>query len=210
MIADRIADVPSDEAILEYVSALAGDGGFQAQMYVAPHRKETWRSITNALSLILPFVDDVLEAGCAEGIMSKWIAPRVELLVGVDFLEVGIQACRDLKLDNARFVLMNLRDLTPQFDQFDLVLACDVLEHLPDPVAFMEAARIMAPGILATVPINEGPNPRAFNFEAHANPKTPGDGSSHIWSFREDTFRAMFEEVWHYEDNGVTALIVGR
>jgi len=85
-----------------------------------------------------------------------------------------------------------------------------VLEHLRDPEAFMATARKLGKGILATTPINESPNPRAFSVEAAANPVTNGDGSGHIWCFREDTFRALFDEVWWYEDNGVTALIVGR
>ncbi len=210
MIADRIATVPSDNEILAYVSTLAGDGGFQAQMYLAPHRKETEKAIKRVLSLILPFAPDVLEAGCAEGIISEWVAARVERLTGLDFLRVGIEACRRRGLSNARFRLMNLRDLTREYGPFDLVLACDVLEHLPDPVRFMETARAMTRGILATVPINEEPNQRSFNLEAHANPKQAGDGSSHIWAFKEATFRALFEEVWHYEDNGITALILGR
>ena len=206
----RIESIPSDDEILEYVTAIAGDGGFQASMYQVEHRLDLWRRVRYILSLILPLTPRVLETGCAEGLVSSWIAPQVERLVGLDFLPVGIRACEARELPNAEFHLMNLRDLTPDFGEFDLVLCCDVLEHLPDPRAFMATIKQLGRGILATTDINEFPNPLAFNLAAHANPQTNGDGSSHIWSFREDTFKALFDEVWHYEDNGVTAIIWGR
>lgn len=206
----RIDPIPSDDEILDFVLALAGDGGFQAGMYQAGHRQDLWQRVQRVLSIILPLAPNVLEVGCAEGMVSAWVAPRVEHLTGIDFIPVGIRACKALGLENAEFHLMNLRDLTPDFGYFDAMLCCDVLEHLPEPRCFVETAAQMARGILATTPINETPNPRAFDLEAAAHPVQNGDGSSHIWSFREDTFRDLFSEVWHYEDNGVTAVIWGR
>jgi len=205
----RIDPIPSEAEILEFVTAIAKPG-FQTTMNLPQHRKNLAERIHRVLTLLLPFTPNVLEAGCAEGIMSEWVAPQVETLVGIDFIDIGIKACKARKIKNAKFKRANLVDLDLGEDEFDLVLACDVLEHLRDPEAFIAAALRTGKAVLATTPINEFPNPRAFSIEAAAHPVVNGDGSSHIWSFREDTFRALFNEVLWYEDNGVTGLIVGR
>ncbi len=205
----RIDPIPSEDEILAFVNAIAKPG-FQTTMNLPLHRQNLSVRIHRVLTLLLPFTPRVLEAGCAEGIMSEWVAARVETLVGVDFIDIGIKACKARKIKNAKFKLGNLVDLNLGVGEFGLVLACDVLEHLRDPAAFIEAALMAGKAILATTPIAENPNPRAFSIEAAEHPVQNGDGSSHIWSFREDTFRALFDEVLWYEDNGVTGLIVGR
>lgn len=205
----RIDPIPSEAEILEFVTAIATPG-FQTTMNLPLHRQDLSERIRRVLTLLLPFTPRVLEAGCAEGIMSEWVAAQVESLVGIDFIDIGIDACKARKIPNARFELGNLVDLSFGADEFDLVIVCDVLEHLRDPAAFITVAQQAGKVILATTPIAENPNPRAFSIEAAAHPVENGDGSSHIWSFREDTFRALFDEVLWYEDNDVTGLIVGR
>ena len=74
----------------------------------------------------------------------------------------------------------------------------------------MSLLRWLSNRVLATVPINEDPNPDAFSVEAYCRPQKPGDGTGHIWAFRPDTFQALFNEVYHYEDNGVSAIALGR
>lgn len=209
MEAMRIDPIPSDKEILKFVNAISKPG-FQAKMNEPAHRQDLLGRVKRVLAILLPFAPNVLEAGCAEGEMSEWIAEETLTLVGIDFNKAGIRACKARKIKNAEFKVMDLAELTPELGEFDLVLACDVLEHLRDPEAFIAVARQLGMGILATTPINEEPNPRAFSVDAAEHPVKNGDGSGHIWSFREDTFRALFEEVWWYEDNGVTALIVGR
>ena len=205
----RIDPIPSEKEILKFVNAVSKPG-FQTTMNAVAHRQDLLGRIKRLLTLLLPLCPRVLEAGCAEGEMSAWVASRVESLVGIDFNRSGIKACKERNIKNAKFEAMSLLDLTPDAFSFELVMVCDVLEHLRDPGAFLATALRAAPLVLATTPINEHPNPRAFSIEAAANPVQNGDGSSHIWSFREDTFRALFSEVLWYEDNSVTALIVGR
>jgi hypothetical protein len=68
----------------------------------------------------------------------------------------------------------------------------------------------LAKVILASVPIHEWPNEDAFSVEAFEHPQKNGDGTGHIWCFRPQTFRELFDEVYWYEDNGFSAIVVGR
>ena len=202
--------IPSKAKVHAFYDAVAGGHDYQAAMYTAPHRRVTWGRVKAILSVVLPFAPHVLEIGCADGLVSQWIAPKVTTLTGLEIVPACIDRCEGLGLDNAEFYLMDVEETTDWADgHYDLVIAMDVIEHLRDPYAFMERARAMGPVLVAT-PINEFPNPDAFSVEASRNPRKNGDGSSHIWSFREPTLRPLFDEVWHYEDNGVTAIILGR
>lgn len=206
----RIDNVPDRTAILKYYEATASLPGFQAKMYQAHHRRQTWQRVQDLLSLVLPFTPDVLEVGCADGLVSQWIAPRVTELQGIDIVPGCIYRCIDLDLDNAIFGIMDAADIGKMDSDFDLIIAMDVIEHLQDPLAFIEVAREKAGALFVTTPINEQPNERAFDVDAYKEPRAIGDGSGHIWSFDASTFAGLFDEVWWYEDNGVTAIILGR
>ena len=203
--------IPSKADVAAFYEAVAGRPGYQAAMYTAQHRKQTWAHVRRLLSVMLPLAPNVLEIGCADGIVSQWVAPRAGKLWGLEIVPACIERCDALGLENAIFRQADIEkkaDWPGEF--FDLVLAMDVIEHLRDPYKFMERARVAGRVVLLTTPINEFPNPDAFSLEAFLNPRKNGDGSSHIWSFREDTVRALFDEVYHYEDNSVTAIVAGR
>jgi 2-polyprenyl-3-methyl-5-hydroxy-6-metoxy-1,4-benzoquinol methylase len=203
--------IPSKKKIHEFYDDVASGEGYQAAMYSATHRKQTRASVEQLLSVILPLTPRVLEIGCADGMISRWIAPRVDKLVGLEIVPACIGRCEALGLEGAEFHLTDVERATdwPK-GGFDLVLAMDVIEHLRDPYKFMERARVAGGILLVTTPINEFPNADAFSVEAFHAPRKNGDGSAHIWCFRENTFRALFDEIWHYEDNGITAIVMGR
>ena len=207
--------IPSKADVAAFYEAVAGRDGYQAATYAAQHRKQTWAHARRLLSVMLPFAPNVLEIGCADGIVSQWVAPRTAFLVGVEIVPACVKRCEALNLPHADFLLADVERAETWAEGwpgggYDLVLAMDVIEHLRDPYKFMERARGWGRVVLLTTPINEFPNPDAFSVEAFHNPRKNGDGSSHIWCFREDTVRALFDEVYHYEDNGVTAIVVGR
>lgn len=207
----RIETLPTATEILAYYETTATVPDFQARMYQAAHRRYTWGRVQALLSAILPFTPSVLEVGCADGLVSRWVAERVEYLAAIDITEACIERCEALGLGNAHFGLMDAAHIDDGIDgDFDLIVAMDVIEHLEDPRAFVESVRGKARALFVTTPINELPNPRAFDIDAYHEPRAIGDGSGHIWCFREQSFRALFDEVWWYEDNGVTAIIVGR
>lgn len=75
----------------------------------------------------------LLDAGCGEGRLVAYLAPRHEerTFVGADVSERAIALANALNpdLSNARFVAEDVNDLTEQFD----VIACvETMEHIPD------------------------------------------------------------------------------
>ncbi len=205
----RVDVVPGAEEIAGYYDTIAAGEGFQARMYVQPHDRLRMKRTETILGLVLPFAPQVLELGCADGIWSAWIAARVGRLVGIDVARPCIRRCRSLGLGNAVFVHGRLEDLEDP-GTFDLAVATEVLEHVPDPAGTLARLSELARGVLVSVPINEKPNPRAFEVEAFHRPLANGDGSGHIWSFRRETVRALFSELWHYEEVGICAIALGR
>jgi len=208
----RIEKVPTTRERMAYYEACAEKEGYQLRMYAPQHQPhQGWRieRLKALVSLILPFTSGkVLEVGCADGMFTQWLSGLARQVTAIDIIPICIERCRQLELENVEFVCGTLAKVKDT--DFDLAIASEVLEHCVDPEAEMVRLRGMARGVLATVPITEMPNPEAFSVEAYKNPQKAGDGSGHIWAFREDTIRALFEEVWHYETNGIFALIVGR
>lgn len=207
--ATRLSEIPTAAERRAFYESVASTEGFQARMYYAPHNVQRGRRTKEILSVILPFTPKVLELGCADGIMSRWIAARCQYLAGIDIAEACVRRCKALYLPNANFYRGELEDNLP-IGGFDLAVATEVLEHVPDPQTTVHQLGAMTRGILATVPINEAPNEAAFWVERYHHPQAIGDGSGHITSFRRDTFCALFETIWHYEEFGITALVVGR
>lgn len=208
---DRIENIPTRTQMLKFYNTVASSTDYQAVMYEPAHRKQTEQRIKQVLSCVLPFTPKVLEVGCADGYISQWIAPRVDKLVGIDIVPVCIDRCKALELDNAKFRVVDANVMEEaRLGKFDLVVATDVVEHLIDPLGFVKTAAKMGRVILATTSINESPNPDAFSVRAYNRPAKIGDGSGHIWSFRQNTFLDLFEDVYYYDDNGVTAVVLGR
>jgi len=98
---------------------------------------------THAFQLELVGRDkDVLELGCAAGHMTRAL---VEQGCRVVALEVDAEAARFAEEFAERVVVGDLSDshsLAPiEDDRFDVLLAGDVLEHLPDPLALLRRCR---------------------------------------------------------------------
>lgn len=205
----QIADIPTAAERRAFYESVAATDGFQARMYYTPHNVKRGQRTRELLGMILPFAPKVFELGCADGIMSRWIAARCQYLVGIDIAGVCIRRCEALGLPNAEFHRGELEDIASIGD-FDLAVATEVLEHVPDPQETVHRLGSMARGILATVPTNEEPTATAFRTDRYHHPQWIGDGAGHITSFRRDTFCALFRDIWHYEEFGITALVVGR
>ena len=98
---------------------------------------------------------DVLDVGCNTGYGTLRFVPVAKRVVGVDVSPRAIDAARE-RAPGGRpeFVLTGGFDLPFPDGSFDLVTSFQVLEHVPDPIAFLrELARVTGPGgtvILAT------------------------------------------------------------
>jgi ubiquinone/menaquinone biosynthesis C-methylase UbiE len=98
---------------------------------------------------------DVLDVGCNTGYGTMRFVPVANRVVGVDVSPRAIEAARERARDGRpEFIVTTGFELPFPGATFDLVTSFQVLEHVPDPVAFLrELARVLRPGgtvILAT------------------------------------------------------------
>ncbi len=98
----------------------------------------------------------VLDAGCGEGFGTQLLADVAASVVGADYSSDAIAFCRQTwHKPNLRFVQLDLTAPGDFADTFDLVTNFQVLEHIRDDRAFLEALKArLAPGgtLLLTTP----------------------------------------------------------
>jgi 2-polyprenyl-3-methyl-5-hydroxy-6-metoxy-1,4-benzoquinol methylase len=84
----------------------------------------------------------VLELGCAHGHILRWLADEAETH-GIDMSEHAIAASRRISPRSRTVVGDVVTDLDRFYhaDQFDVVLAKSVLEHIPEPLQVLVACR---------------------------------------------------------------------
>lgn len=100
---------------------------------------------------------EIHEVGCGEGYWTlRWrkegIAAR-----GSDFSRLAVDLARanarDRQLDVGMFDVGNVYDLQPERDRAQLVVCCEVLEHLDNPEAGLQALQGVAdPWLIVSVP----------------------------------------------------------
>ena len=87
-----------------------------------------------------------LELGIGTGAMLQWMTHRGVQAQGVDISEVLVKQQQSLGLKAQRHDL-NEGPLPFVYNQFDIFLSLDVIEHVIDPIFFMtEAFRVLKPG----------------------------------------------------------------
>jgi SAM-dependent methyltransferase len=91
----------------------------------------------------------VLDAGCGTGLTMTWARRYTSgEPVGIDLAAAGLRFCRGR--GHTRLLQGDAAELPFAPGRFDLVLSCDVIQHLPRPRgdvrALAEIARVLAPG----------------------------------------------------------------
>ncbi|MCZ2401858.1 methyltransferase domain-containing protein [Paenarthrobacter sp. Z7-10] len=124
-------------------------------------RSHTARTAANSAAYLLPYLRhglDVLDVGAGPGTITADFARLVApgQVIGLDRApEVVAQASKraaEAHLDNLSFQTGNIYDLDFPDDQFDVVHAHQVLQHLSDPVeALREMRRVAKPGGIVAV-----------------------------------------------------------
>lgn len=82
---------------------------------------------------------NVLDLGCHEGKMSNYLADHTKMVVGIDNNKEAIQfAQKQFKKDNLQFVHADALDfLKTTKEKFDVLILSHILEHLDEPMQFL-------------------------------------------------------------------------
>lgn len=122
---------------------------------------------------------DGLNLGTGEGDYDRMVAQHVAKLIGCDVNEEDLAHARQLNADvaNLRYEANNALNLTYADGSFDLIVSCEVIEHVGDPATMvLEMARVLKPGGVAimTFPSREFPvtyDPLNRLWQWFGNPK---------------------------------------
>jgi len=122
----------------------------------------------------------VLDAGASDGMFLREIGAVGG--VGVNFLK----ACAaKISSEGQRACVADIERLPFADRAFDIVICCETLEHVPNPVnAIKELARVCRGRVFVTIPWLE---------RTRINPRPPGwpETESHIFEFSEADFRRV-------------------
>jgi ubiquinone/menaquinone biosynthesis C-methylase UbiE len=125
-----------------------------------------------------------LEVGCGEGVIADRLHRRFGEVVALDLPDAGLRA--DWRnYPGPRYLHADAHQLPFADDQFDVVVAAEVLEHLPDPVkGLREMARVGRRHLVLSVP--REPIFRSCNLVAGRYVRDLGNTPGHLnhWSKR--------------------------
>jgi ubiquinone/menaquinone biosynthesis C-methylase UbiE len=132
----------------------------------------------------------VLDVGCGEGVLtSQWAARlRDGRVVGIDLEDPKLSAeWAGRTLPNLSFAAMEVERLQFADDEFELVAATEVLEHVADPErALAEMARVASGHLLVSVP--HEPLWRALNMARGAYLRQLGNTPGHLNHWTRGSF----------------------
>ena len=130
----------------------------------------------------------VLDVGCGEGVLTAEWAERLDerRIVGIDLDDEKLRAeWARRRRPNLEYRCEEATQLSFADDEFDMVAAIEVLEHLPDPEATLaEMARVAERRLLVSVP--REPLWRGLNMARGAYWRSLGNTPGHLnhWSKR--------------------------
>lgn len=100
------------------------------------------------------YPESIHEVGCGEGRLTRMIRDRYRIpVLATDFSQTLIEENRAGDSESIDFRQLSIYDLDPNVHRRDVVVCCEVLEHLEDPFAGLQALRsLQARSYLLSVP----------------------------------------------------------
>ena len=140
-----------DEHEIEKFSALASkwwdlSGEFKPLHQINPLRLEFVQSSSQGI-----FSKKILDVGCGGGILAESMAACGAEVTGLDMAKESLEVAKLHGLESGivvNYVLSTTEDYAETHpDQFDVVTCMEMLEHVPDPAAVVNAcAQLVKPG----------------------------------------------------------------
>lgn len=136
-------------------------------------------------------VESILEVGCGEGEMTKIISENVKgCRINASDISFNIVKKAKQQFPNYNFSIQSIYNLPYRDNEFDLVVACEVLEHLENPSkALMEINRVCKKYFIVSVP--NKPIWRILNILRGKYIKSLGNTPSHIQHWGPNKFKKL-------------------
>jgi 2-polyprenyl-3-methyl-5-hydroxy-6-metoxy-1,4-benzoquinol methylase len=135
----------------------------------------------------------VHEVGCGEGFLSSRLANRGLRVRGSDLSAAAIEEARTRAGEHGLaipFQVADLYSLSPDTDAAELVICCEVLEHVPDPErALRTLAGLARPWLILSVP--REPLWRLLNMARGHYLRSLGNTPGHLQHWSASRFRRL-------------------
>lgn len=139
------------------------------------------------------------EVGCGEGTLSLELLRRGWDVRGADLEESVVRQANEASAAagfGRRFTAIDLYDLTPERGSAELVICCEVLEHVEDPVRALDVLAALArPWLLLSVP--REPLWRVLNVARGKYLKRLGNTPGHVQHWTSGAFRRLVSRRAH-------------
>lgn len=83
---------------------------------------------------------EILDIGCADGVMAGRLASFVNHITAIDGSEKLIKEAKKQKLSNVDFICVLFEEFQPK-KKFDSIILTDILEHISSPVELLKKCR---------------------------------------------------------------------
>lgn len=85
--------------------------------------------------------ESVLELGCADGRMTKWLARDFKKVTAVDASSTFIKEVQEkVNSPHVQFICSFFEDYSPN-EEFDIIVMTNILEHVDDPILILKKAK---------------------------------------------------------------------
>lgn len=185
--------------------------------YKEQHQIRRFNETLKRLDLHITPESNVLELGCGNGLMTREIAKRCHMVEAVDISQEAIARCpASYNIiyycdDVIHFLQSRHRYGSRGLAEYDIIIACELLEHMPDLALFLKLVFNEKAYTLFSFPIGEPFNTiGSFDNSLYGHETRPGDATGHVhFEIKEDEISCCFGKLTDYWTNGINVILGG-